>query len=339
MLTAASFKPAANAHSAAALARAVEALSPRLNGQLAASLAAHHLPVVPHVKGTNVLAAHVRALCALAGKADEEMKGKLPDGVAGRLVDALAQTTDPYLLADLGRAVTALSSGRLAAKPAEQMFAKVSDKLLDGMKQTNDARALAECGRALAVALELTPPSRRATILAAASQRLQDALATATESNDPTPLVQALETLTSGLPEKERRPIAVAIVGRLLESSARYSQVGPGGGPSQVMRSLGPLTQQLTMADIVTLLRHPCCVGEGRRLLLGALGRHLGLAPSPPMASALALATLQPCPLTSAAAAVYAESLYPRGRAPFADLWEAVDFLQGGHADLLASGR
>jgi hypothetical protein len=122
LLLAAAFQPT-NPHTSAALGRAVESLSPGVFPAAAAALGDQLIQVMPLTKDTHVLAAQVRAVAALANRSDRELKAKVDAGVAGRLLDAMTRTSDPFLLANLGQAVTALSTSRLGAVPDERVFA------------------------------------------------------------------------------------------------------------------------------------------------------------------------------------------------------------------------
>jgi hypothetical protein len=86
---------------------------------------------------------------------------------------------------------------------------------------------------------------------------------------------------------------------------------------------------------LVDLLKHPVCTGEVRVGVLKELGRRTG--PPPPSAKAIfvgVVAALPQSALGAAALAVHSDALYPGGREPFADLWEAVDWLNESQPEL-----
>jgi hypothetical protein len=94
----------------------------------------------------------------------------------------------------------------------------------------------------------------------------------------------------------------------------------------QCFSGLPVLLSGLSLPELVELLKEPACVGKARSAVLHELGRRLG-PPAPQAGATLAAGLAVPYPSASNAALVLAqaESRYPGGRRPFADLWEAVD--------------
>jgi hypothetical protein len=86
---------------------------------------------------------------------------------------------------------------------------------------------------------------------------------------------------------------------------------------------------------LVDLLKHPGCVGDNRAALLRQLGRRLGPPAFPAAAIPLGgAASASVPPLAAAAGAALGESRYPGARRPFADRWEAADYLRDHHPEL-----
>jgi hypothetical protein len=94
------------------------------------------------------------------------------------------------------------------------------------------------------------------------------------------------------------------------------------------------LADRLTTEELVELLKQPTCVGGGRVAILKVLSRRIGPPAPPQTVAACITVALQPSPLASATGLAHAEALFPRGRRPFAELWEAVDWLHENRPDL-----
>jgi hypothetical protein len=197
------------------------------------------------------------------------------------------------------------------------------------MNRTNDPRAVAGFGQVLVTLIDRLEPDQKEAAAAAASHKVLDAMAGTAEPRDLLELVRALDALAKQLSQEQKPRIAALAVGRLLDARARRPAV---------LVSMEALADQVTTGDLVNLLKYPTCVDGGRRTLLRELGRRLGPLPTPVSASAVTIAALQPCPLVSAAVASYIASLYPGGRVPFVDLWEAMDSLGVHHPEVDLSG-
>jgi hypothetical protein len=98
---------------------------------------------------------------------------------------------------------------------------------------------------------------------------------------------------------------------------------------------LGALLPRLTDAGLVDLVMQPTCVVEARGAVLRELSRRLGPpAPQGPILAATAVISPGQAALLATGLTVHGEALYPGGRRPFADLWEAVDWISEHHPEL-----
>jgi tRNA A-37 threonylcarbamoyl transferase component Bud32 len=325
MLLAAAFQPT-NPRTVAALARALSLLSARMSPEIAAPQALQLRLVVGQTTDPYALAGLVRGVGAL------DRKVRLEAGLADRLLDAMGQATDPHALAGLGQAVAALSG--LGADEEARTAGKAAGKLLDAMLKTTDPNALDALGQALDALADRLGPDRGTPVAADAANRLLDAMVRTTDPNVLAGLGRTVDALAGRLRPDQGARVAAGAAGPLLDALARQSAPALPITPTPAGRSLEVLTDRLTAGDLVALLKYPTCVGEGRRHLLRALARRIGPPPSQGAGSAAAVAALQPCPLTSAVVAGGIASLYPGGRRPFADLWEAVDHLRTHHPDI-----
>jgi hypothetical protein len=190
----------------------------------------------------------------------------------------------------------------LAEQMAPDQAARAIQEVLDAWARSKPVRGLdlgpvlfAHALPVLAARLEGGPAAR-------AAQRILDFMA---QMNDP--------TFPTELPLREGLADPRAELGRAVEL----------------------LAGRCTPQGVVDLLKQPTCINEGRKRVLRALARRLG----PPMpevaASAIAAGSAPPTaliPLTVRWAA--GDALYPGGRRPFADQWEAAEWLRRRHPEL-----
>jgi hypothetical protein len=311
MLLAAAFQPQKSPHNVAALARALDRLSAGMTPELAAPLANRPLVVRGQTTDLHVQAGVVRGVAALAERLGPNGNVPLEAGLAGRFLDAMNRTTDPHDLAEYGQAVAALAEPSSAAKAA--------DKLLDAMRHTTDPIALGALGEAMVALAGRLSPDRGPQLVANAARRVLDVMTRTTDPNALANLGRTVDLLAERLTPERSAHVAASAAGPLLDALAR--QPSPG-------RELEALADRLTTRDLVTLLKHPSCVAEGRGILLRALGRRIGPTPPAKDVSAVLVAALQPCPLSAAILTSCGASLYPGGHRPFADVWDAVDYLR-----------
>jgi hypothetical protein len=312
-----------------ALVQAVAALAATLPPEQAAATAQKALDALAGNSFPNAPALG-QVLATLAPRLRPEQ------AAARKLLDALTKTTDPLTLYYLTQAVSALAS-RLSPEEAAGVALPAAQQLLDTMAKPANTYALPWLAPVLGEVASRLPPAQAATVMAAATQKLSDTAGT--DFRTLALRAQALAALAPRLSPEEIDRSLSATARALLDALAQTGTAPPPSTDQQVRadcsRALNALTPRLTTAGLIVVLKQPTCVGAGRQTLLKELGRRRG-PPTPEAAAVVAGAVTSPppAPLAAAAVLVRGETLYPGGRRPFDELWEAVDWLQEQHQDL-----
>jgi hypothetical protein len=132
------------------------------------------------------------------------------------------------------------------------------------------------------------------------------------------PLAPQVDALMSCL-----SPAQAALFVQQLLDAVNRTQERPSFPRAPLRASLlTALAEQLSVEELIDLLKHPTCQKENRRVVLRVLSRQIG----PPAPEAPAVAAL--------CGVALAEGLYPGGRRVFTDLWEAVDWLRQHHPEI-----
>jgi hypothetical protein len=247
----------------------------------------------------------VGALAARLGPAEA---AKLSAAAAAKALDALAKATDPHARAYLARAV-----GALAARLGPAEAAAAAAKAFDALAKETD-------------------PHARAYLARAVGSWDEDTIATSTRAFAQADLAEAVGSLAARIGPHEAAKLSAAATHKALD---RMAETPHRKVPLQWSVAITVLGGRLSTEDLVDLLKHPACVGTGRTVLLRELGRRLG--PPAPSAAPLPVgagALLPAAPLAAAAGVALGVSVYPGGRRPFADRWEAVDALRARHPEL-----
>jgi hypothetical protein len=270
-----------------------------------------------------------------------------PEGAAAesrKLLDLMDNRAamQPAALSDLAVVVEALAS-RLPPEDARKVLVAAVEKLLAALAKTTDPSALAslaDMAQFLASRLSSEDAGR---VAATAAPKLLDAMAKTIKTDELQVLAATARKLLIRLPPKDAARVGRAAAQTLLDSLTRPGDLRgwsrAGAGDTGMVRypwpsTLGPLAPWLGTEALVILLKQPLCVGPYRQSLVAELGRRLG-PPAPQIGAATtAAAAAAPSPLTLAVWAGQGEAFYPGGRRPFADLWEAVDWLREHHPEL-----
>jgi hypothetical protein len=259
-----------------------------------------------------------------------------------RILAALSKTDDPFEASALALALRPLlerltePDAAAAARPAASKLCAVLAKAAQAAGPpdlTSGTRAVlaesvgalaafmpAEEGAAVAKSLLGLQGSDRGRFLNGAGPATLDGAA---RSGDPSGLC-AFSSLAGPLAERLRPEEAARGAREICDALARGSDDRT--ERTRLVNASIALTARLDDEQLVELLKEPTCVEEVRRVALDALAYRLG----PPAADAPGVGL--------AAGAAAAEVRYPGGRRPFADLWEAVDWLRERRPELNPSG-
>jgi hypothetical protein len=250
----------------------------------------------------------------------------------------------------------ALGLGQLAERMDPEPAAEAAQTLLDAVNRNANPNDLTLCAQALAKLVERLEPAKAAELSPQAARAVLGVLTKDTFMPDSaySPLVKAYGTATRRMePEtaaQAAQPVLDAItkttdqqrrkaLGEALEKLAEHMNPEQAANAAQsvlVVRSSttpayvrgGPsplplaVISRLSTESLVDLLKHPACVQGTRVVVLRELSRRL-------------------CPLATEAGSVTAavgiagsDAHYPGGHRPFADQWEAADWLREYHAEL-----
>jgi hypothetical protein len=226
-------------------------------------------------------------------------------------------------------------AARLLPEEARKVAAAAFPKLLDIVARNPRVETwLAQALGSLAAGLTAEEASK---VLGAVEQKLLDSMFTA-EANGILPaLAEAIASLAARLTPEETIKVSAIAAQKLVDAMARATIRGMilPGRYEEGSNELTVLAARLNTDEVVDLLKRPTCVAGARRALFRELSRRLG-PPAPEAAAVVsqAVAASPPGVFTAAALLVQGESLYPGGRRPFANQWEAVDWLSKQYPDI-----
>jgi hypothetical protein len=306
---------------------AVEALAPHLVPEEAAAAAQKLLDALARNTDRGISGV-AQALAALAARLPQEEASRL----AATAVPMFLDGPHPNLFL-IGDYLPGLAA-RLQPGDAHRVSAAAVPKLLDMVARDPQVDSgLAKSLGSLAAGLTAEEAGK---VLRAVQQKLLDSLFTAEAPGNLAALAGALASLAARLTPAETSRLSALAAQKLLDAMARANIRGMvlPGGYAEGSSELTALAANLDTDGLIELLKRPTCVAHARRALLRELSRRLG--PPAPEAGAIvahAVAAPPPSALTAAALLVYGESLYPGGRRPFADQWEAVDWLSQHHPE------
>jgi hypothetical protein len=210
---------------------------------------------------------------------------------------------------------------------AADLCAPLVQPILTNLSKTPDPQDVSLLARALAELAERLAPAQAAEACTRGAQPVLGALTRASTPGKVAALVQALRKLARWLSPERAAELGARGAPSALAALARATDRDE---VASLVQSLRELAGWVDPPALVELLKHPLCVGAGREVLLGALGRRLG----PPLPRAAMVALAFRSPLAVAAGVIGGESLYPAVRRPFAGTWEAVDRLRSRHPEL-----
>jgi hypothetical protein len=309
------------------LAQALGSLAAGLPPEQAAAAARKLLDVMAKARNGNSLTSLAGALGSLAARLRPDEASRLSADAAQILLDVMARSTDATSLR-----LHAQALGRFASRLPPEQAGVCAQKLLDVMARTTEANDLAMFASGVvpvlgSLAAQLKPEDA-SRLSAAVAQVLLDAMARPTAWFQLSLFAEALGSFAARLPPDQ----AAAAALKTLEAMAREPDQPKA---SENARALAALGARLGPDGLVALLKQPACTGEARGIVLRELARRLGPPAPQALSSAVAaVAAAEPRALTATALTVHDELVYPGGRRPFADLWEAVDWIHNHHPDL-----
>jgi hypothetical protein len=200
------------------------------------------------------------AFAALAGRLDAKSAHALAAPEATRVLERMSTAEGGDALMRLRRAFGHLA-GRLDRATARTARARAASHLRGEMARTEDPVALAELLDAARI-LEGAEGERR--FLPNAESALARLVETATRDPDAAArLTRAFTILAPSCSDKAARQGATALVYRILDRRQSLE-----GDHAALLAYLAP-------AQLVNLLKHPCCTGPTRRQVLDYLGERL----------------------------------------------------------------
>jgi hypothetical protein len=232
-----------------------------LCGPAAASLAASICPEANAYEAERL----AFGLSTLAARLELKDASKLCRTAAGKFLSALEKTTDVNQLNLLSQGLV-----RITANLQGEETAAVLGRAMTNNTVSWDLRLLAE---ALASAQTRMDPKTAASCCQTAAAALVHAMS---KDNypQPKPLAQSLSHVLAEVgpaSQQERAEGVATIVGEAASTGIRLSLLPMASLPTR------PLPCRLSTPALVNLLKHPCCVGDGRRLVLDALATRYGL--------------------------------------------------------------
>jgi hypothetical protein len=311
---------------------AVEALAPHLAPEEVQSAARKLVDALSRTPDQSVRG-FSQALAILAARLSPEEASRLSATAVPQLLDG--QRPHQFFMGDHLRALAA----RLLPEDARKVVAAAFPKLLDIVARNPRVETwLAQALGSLAAGLTAEEASK---VLGAVEQKLIESMFTTEAYGNLPALAEALASLAARLTPEETIKVSTVAAQKLVDAMARATirgMVHP-GRYQEGSNELIALAARLNIDGVVDLLKRPTCVGGARRALLRELSRRLG-PPAPEAAGVVAqvVAAIPSAGFIAAALIVQGESLNPGGRRPFANQWEAVDWLSKQHPDIDLSG-
>jgi hypothetical protein len=312
------------------LADAVVALAPHVSPKARATVAQEVIDRMATTTDPAALLSLAEAVGVLAVRLPPEESGRVAAGAAQKLLDAMAKPTSRYSLQYLARGLDKIAS-RLPGHEAGRVLASAARRLLDAMAEPTDQVNLGQLGQAAATLAAHLGPEEARSMSAAATQKLLDRIAKPTDFHGLSYLAELVGVLASHLPPEEAEQRVSVAAQKVLDTRA---QTPAASTWSSDTGALVALARRLTGRGLVVVLQQPTCVGAGRETLLKELDRRRGL-PIPEVLAVMTASVTAPPPSVLAAGAWVAqgESLSLRGPRPFAEWWEAVDWLHEHHPE------
>ena len=244
-----------------ALARAVQALAPKLTAEQAQAALGRVLDAIGKTSDSDALGALAQVVQALAPKLTAEQA----QAALGRVLDAIGKTTDSDQLGALAQVVQALAP-KLTAEQAQAALGRV----LDAFGKTSGLDALG----ALAQAVQALAPKLTAEQAQPALGRVLDAFGKTTDSPQLGALAQVVQALAPKLTAEQAQPA----LGRVLDAIGKTTDSHRLGALAQAVQALSPkLTAEQAQAALGRVLD---AIGAKDSDPLGALAQAVqALAP------------------------------------------------------------
>jgi predicted Ser/Thr protein kinase len=299
----------------------LETLSGRLEPHEAAAIARQLLDAMTQLPEGSGVANFAYSVAVLAGRLAPQEAAEISGAAARRLLDAVTTRR----VASQFRHLDPKGMEALAIRLGPEEAGAVAHQAVEAMAKVTDPRILAALAQAVNILAPRLGPREAPGLAQVVAPKLFAALGS---TSDPTVLRELVAT--AAVPAAQLGPEeATSAARKVLEAVARTTASRFSAFRTASVGTLRVLMSRLTVAEQVELLKEPTCVGEAREVVLGELGRRLG--PPAPEAAALAGATLTPAeprPLNAVVSLLLLRDRHPTGRRPFADVWEAADWLR-----------
>jgi tRNA A-37 threonylcarbamoyl transferase component Bud32 len=312
-------------HVRRALGEVVAALAPHLKPDQAAAAAGKAVQLLLDTMESNEDPGTVGALAAAVAALAPHLKPDQALFDVGRVLDQMAKQTRPLLLAPLGETVAALAA-RLEPDQASATATEAAAQVLKAMTAESHTFALEGLGKAVAALAARMTPNQAATATASAAGRVLDGMAQTKEPTGLRVLCETVAALAAHMKPDQATVAALAAAEKVLDKitpttppqdlgvlGKAVAALAPRLGPDVATDAAGKLVEAMarmndpgarrdlheaaaalatrsTNQGLVDLLKQPTCVGEARQAVLRELGKRMNH--------------------------------------PFADLWEAVDWLR-----------
>jgi hypothetical protein len=205
----------------------------------------------------------VDAIAALGARVDTGAAAKVAAEAATPILDALAEANHPFSVVQLGTAVVTLAPRMDAAGAAE-----ATGRVLDAMTRIDRSASLHALGgavAALAARIDATAAEKAVRQMLDAMANTQDAAALAE-------LGATVAVLVARMEGEAAQNAAAKAASRALDARARAENPDV---RQTLDDAVATLTARLTDHGLVDLLKHPTCVGEARRLVLGEFSKRM----------------------------------------------------------------
>jgi hypothetical protein len=191
--------------------------------------------------------------------------------IAATLTQAMSKNTKPYALGFLAQGLAAVAA-RLEPKEAAQVYGPAAATLTQEMTNTTNATALQYLAQGLAAVVAHLEPKEAAQVCGPAAASLTQAMSRNTNPKALPSLAQGLAVVAGRLEPKEATQVCGPAAATLSQAMTRTTNPYDLQDLAQALAAV--LACELPPQALVDLLKHPCCVGDSRRLLLEALARH-----------------------------------------------------------------
>jgi tRNA 2-selenouridine synthase SelU len=286
----------------AALAQGLAAVAARLEPEKAAEIAATLTQTMTKTTEPEALRQLSQGLAAVAARLEAKKAAQLCGQVATTLTLYMSRTTDLPALGSLAEGLVAVAA-RLEPEKAAEMAATLTQT----MSRIAEPPTLVSLAQGLAVVAARLDPKEAAQVCGQVATILTQAMTSPTVYVLGTSPAQGLEAVAARLGPKEAAEIAATLTQTMSKNpkSMALHQLAQGLEavaarlePKEAAAAAATLTQTMSQTTdpnaleslpqalsalfarelpaqaLVDLLKHPCCVGEARRLVLEALARH-----------------------------------------------------------------